>query len=59
MELEQRISQYKTDFQRAQQGEREAKKEVHRVRLENDELKEKLHFLEQRYTSLIQRCGAS
>jgi hypothetical protein len=29
------------------------------VRLENDELKERLRFIDQKYTSLVQRCGAS
>lgn len=53
IELEQRINSYKQDQQRAQNSEREAKKEVHRLRLENDELHERLRFLEQRYTSLI------
>jgi hypothetical protein len=32
---------------------------VHRLRLENDEVKEKLRFYEQRYNRLIKRMGAS
>ena len=46
-------------MQRALEGERESKKELHRVRLENDELRERLRFIDQRYTSLVQRFGAS
>jgi hypothetical protein len=41
------------------QNEREAKKEVHQLRLENDEIKEKLKFIELRYNKLIKRMGAS
>ena len=29
------------------------------MRLENDELRERLRFIDQRYTSLVQRFGAS
>jgi hypothetical protein len=36
-------------MQRALEAERTSKKELHRVRLENDELKERLRFIEQRY----------
>lgn len=59
MELEQRIQQYKMDQQKALQGEREAKKEVHRLRLENDEMMERVRFMDQRYNTLIQRMGVS
>lgn len=41
------------------QGEREAKKEVHVLRLENDELRERLRFIEQKHIKLIKRMGAS
>ena len=57
MELEQRIQQYKHDQQKAMSGEREAKKEVHRLRLENDELMERVRFMDQRYNTLILRMG--
>eukprot|EP00347_Sterkiella_histriomuscorum_P003379 403364524 len=59
MELEQRIQSYKADQQKAMQGEREAKKEVHRLRLENDELMEKVRFMDHRYNTLIQKMGVS
>lgn len=59
IELEQRIKQYKADATKAQEGERAAKKEAHRLRLENDEAREKLRFIEQRYNSVVQRYGAS
>lgn len=52
-EYEQRIQQYKVDQQKALQGEREAKIEGHRLRLENDELLEQVRFLDQRYNTLI------
>ena len=48
-DLESRIKHYKTDYDRAVQAEREAKKEVVRVTLENDEIREKARYLEQRY----------
>lgn len=38
IELEQRISQYKGDAQKALDAERGSKKELHKLRLENDEL---------------------
>ncbi len=41
------------------QGEWEAKKEVHRLRLENDELMEKVRFMDHRYNALIQKMGVS
>lgn len=59
IELEQRIHQYKADMQKALEGERNSKKELHRVRLDNDEHRERLRFIEQRYNSLVQRFGAS
>ena len=62
IETEQRLQQYKLETQKAFQAEREAKKESHRLRLENDELLEKVNFLESRYNLLIQRLengGAS
>ena len=49
IELEQRIQQYRGDMQKALEAERSSKKELHRVRLENDELKERLRYSEQRY----------
>lgn len=58
-ELEQRIKHYKSDYDRAVQAEREAKKEVVRVTLENDEIREKAKFLEQRYQSMIHKLGIS
>lgn len=59
LDLEQRIQHYKNEAQKAQNSEREAKKEVHKLRLENDELKEKSRFFEQRYHKLVKRMGAS
>lgn len=46
LDLETRIKQYKQDCDRAVQGEREAKKENVRLKLEYDELAEKAHFIE-------------
>lgn len=46
LELEQRIKQYKNDYDKAVQGEREAKKENVRIRLEYDELAEKARFMD-------------
>lgn len=40
-------------------GERDAKKEVLRLTFENDELVEKLKFMESKFQSLVQRVGAS
>lgn len=40
-------------------GEREAKKEVVRLTLENDELNEKGNYLELKYASLVNKLGAS
>ncbi len=45
-ELEQRIQNYKNDYEKAVKGEREAKKEVVRLTLENDELAEKAQYLD-------------
>ncbi len=50
IELEQRIAQYKRDMERAQEGERAVRKEIHRVNLENDEIAERLRYVESRYT---------
>ena len=36
-------------MQRALDNERASKKEVHRLNLENDELRERLRFVDQRY----------
>lgn len=46
MELEGRISQYKAEAARALEAERASKKELHRVNLENDELRERLRFID-------------
>ena len=59
LELEQRIQQYRLDMQKALEGERVAKKELHRVRLENDEMRERVRFFEQRHSQLVKRYGAS
>lgn len=58
-ELEQRIQTYKSDYEKAIKGEREAKKEVVRLTLANDELVEKNAFLENKYNNLISKIGAS
>ena len=44
-ELEGRIGGYKAEAAKALEGERAAKKELHRIRLENDELRERLRFV--------------
>ncbi len=59
LDLESRIQHYKQEAQKSQEGERLAKKDLHRVRLENDELRERLRFVEGRYGQLVERCGAS
>ncbi|CDW82151.1 UNKNOWN [Stylonychia lemnae] len=59
MVLKQRIKQCKMVQQTGQQGQSEAKKEVHRLRLKNDELLERVRFLGQRYNILIHRMGSS
>jgi hypothetical protein len=46
-------------MQKALEGERVAKKELHRVRLENDEMRERVRFVEQRHSQLVKRYGAS
>lgn len=46
LELEGRIAQYKGEATRAMEGERACKKELHRVNLDNDGLKERLRFIE-------------
>jgi hypothetical protein len=46
-------------MQRALDSERASKKEVHRLNLENDELRERLRFVDQRYNQALQRFGAS
>ena len=48
-ELKSRVSIYQQDCERALQGEREAKKEVVRLTFENDELVEKLKFMESKF----------
>jgi hypothetical protein len=37
-------------MERAQEGERAVRKEIHRVNLENDEIAERLRYVESRYT---------
>jgi hypothetical protein len=44
--LESRLAHYRSDMQKSQESERQAKKELHRVRLENDELRERLRFID-------------
>mmetsp|Transcript_22126 Transcript_22126/g.21328 ORF Transcript_22126/g.21328 Transcript_22126/m.21328 type:complete len:146 (+) Transcript_22126:661-1098(+) len=58
-ELEQRISNYKTECEKAIKGEREAKKSVNKLTLQNDELTVKLSYLEKKYNQMIARLGAS
>jgi soluble cytochrome b562 len=45
-ELDQRIKHYKADCDRAIHGERESKKEVVKLTLENDELAERVKFMD-------------
>jgi len=40
-------------------GQRNAKKENMRLTFQNDELMEKLQYMERRFANLAQRCGAS
>ena len=58
-ELKSRVTIYQQDQERALQAERDAKKEVLRLTFENDELVEKLKFMESKFQSLLQRVGAS
>jgi len=44
--LESRLAHYRADMQKSQESERQSKKELHRVRLENDELRERLRFID-------------
>ncbi len=46
---------YNQEAQKAMNQERESKRDAHRLRLENDELREKARFLEERYNMLIER----
>jgi hypothetical protein len=46
-------------MQRALDSERASKKEVHKLNLENDELRERLRFVDQRYNQALKRFGAS
>ena len=57
-ELEQRIQTYKNDYEKALKAERESKKEIVRLNLENDELKEKVQFIEMKYNQLMSKLGA-
>ena len=41
------------------EGERACKKELHRVNLDNDGLRERLRFIEQRYQGIVQKLGVS
>jgi len=59
IELESRIKHYKNDYDKSVKSEREARKELVRVNLENDELKEKVRYIEGKYNNLIRRLGAS
>jgi cell division septum initiation protein DivIVA len=58
-ELKTRIQIYQSDNELAEQGQRSAKKEVMRLTYQNDELIEKLQYMERRFANLVQRCGAS
>lgn len=55
LEMEQRVMHYNQEAQKAMNQERESKRDAHRLRLENDELREKARFLEERYNMLIER----
>lgn len=57
--MDQRIKHYKLDCDKALKSERDSKKEVVRLTLENDELQEKIRFIESKYQSVVHRLGAS
>jgi len=58
-DMEERVQQYRSDWQRALDGERGAKKETMGLRLENDELVERINYLEQKYQGLATQVNAS
>lgn len=58
-ELKTRIQIYQSDNESALLAQRDCKKENVRLTFANDELIEKLHYMERRFQSLVQRCGAS
>lgn len=58
-EMKSKINIYKSDQENAIKGEREAKKDVLRLTYLNDELSEKVLFLERKFNSLVSRVGAS
>jgi hypothetical protein len=59
LDLESRLAHYRPDMQKSQESERQSKKKLNRVCLENDKLRERLRFIDQWYTSLLQRFSAS
>ena len=58
-EAESRIQMYKSDWEKATQAERLAKKDVLRLQFSNDELNERHKYMERKYLQLVQRVGAS
>lgn len=58
-ELKTRIQIYQSDNEQAISQQRESKKEVVRLTFQNDELSEKLRYVERRFQQLVQRCGVS
>ena len=52
-ELEERIKRYKSDYDKAIEAERDSRKELIKANFANDELNEKLEFVELKYRSLI------
>lgn len=50
---------YKSDWEKATQAERLAKKDVLKLQFQNDELNERHKYMERKYLQLVQRVGAS
>jgi chromosome segregation ATPase len=57
-ELEQRIDQHRKDAEKATTAERNAKKDVKKMTFAQDEICEKLKYLEAKYHALVKRMGA-
>jgi hypothetical protein len=58
-ELKSRISTYKLDQDKAIAEARECKRENLRLTYQNDEMIEKVYYLESKFSSLVSRCKVS
>jgi chromosome segregation ATPase len=58
-ELKSRIGTYKIDSEKAIAEARECKRENLRLTYHNDELIEKVNYLESKFSSLVSRCKVS